>query len=123
MGGWRATEAAAITPSEIAGSVIDSNHPVGLSLNFVYPCAGNQPRVRANTWMRKNASTKLGMARPKLVPVTLDRSTRPPGRMPERMPSGMPMMTATKRPASANESDTGIRSSSSCATSGAATLL
>ncbi len=63
------------------------------------------------------------MARPKLVPVTPSRSTVPPGRMPARMPSGMPMTMATTRPANASDSDTGIRSSSSSATLGAATLL
>ena len=53
--------------------------------------------------MRNNATTKLGIARPMLVAVTLARSTLAPGRMPERIPSGIPISMLTKRPASATE--------------------
>ena len=53
--------------------------------------------------MRNNATTKLGIARPMLVAVTLARSTLAPGRIPERIPSGIPIRMLTKRPASATE--------------------
>ena len=36
--------------------------------------------------MRKNAEHEVGDGEPELVPVTLTRSTAPPGRMPARMP-------------------------------------
>ena len=95
---------------EYAGSVIERSHSQGFSSKGVYPSAGNQSRSMAKAVMRNSATTKLGIARPTLVAVTLARSTLAPGRIPERIPSGIPISMLTRSPANATEKVTGMRS-------------